>query len=92
MSSLDKGKEKEKEADSLPTLTDIERMALVAWQHQKRRSSMTRHIRLVQSSASLLTPSSSSSRNHSRAFKGSSSREGTSQQQKKKTNCGKHLA
>jgi len=43
-----KGKEKEKEEDPLPTLADIERMALVAWQqHQSGKKKSCDHVHKI---------------------------------------------
>jgi len=48
MPSSVKGKEKEKEEDPLPTLTDIERMALVAWQqHQSGKKKSRNHAQKI---------------------------------------------
>ena len=43
-----KGKEKEKEKDPLPTLTNIERMVLIAWQqHQSGKNKLCDHVHKI---------------------------------------------
>jgi len=89
MPSSVKGKEKEKEEDPLPTLADIERMALVAWQqHQSGRKKSRNHAHKI--SAIKRNPGDSQFQQQQQGGNRLQQQQQGGQQQKKKTNHGKH--
>ena len=86
MPSSEKGKEKEKE-DPLPTLTDIEQMALVAWQqHQSGKKKLRDHVHKI--STIKQNPGDPQFQQQQGGNRPLQQQQG-GQQQKKKTNRGK---
>jgi len=89
--SFVKGKEKEKKEDPLPTLADIKRMALIAWQqHQSGEKKSCDHVHKI--STVKCNPGDPQFQQQQQGGNRLPQQQQSGQQQKKKKNCGKHSA